>query len=1074
MLKIFTFIFSLTFCSVFFCNELYAQSSTNHNDPLYWKNRKPYTHYWQQDVVYNIDAYIDEQTHEIRATQELLYTNNSPDTLFHVYFHLFQNAFVKDAYTRKLEKANRIKPFLGKKEAAGLGTTIDNLTVNGETVETTIDNTILKIKLTKPLLPNSSLTIKMRFNTYYDRGSTRRRMQMYPAWGFMHYNGCQWFPKIAVYDAKFGWDTHQHLGKEFYGNFGTYNVSLNFPSNYIVEATGMLQNRSTVLPDSLRALLDIKNFKDKPWNEPPSTIIPYKKGERKTWIFKADLVHDFAFTADPSYRIGTTYWNGVECVGLAQEPHASGWQNAASYVAKIIETFSTHYGQYHYPKMIAADANDGMEYPMLTLDGGRDPGYRGLLVHEIAHNWYYGMVGSNETYRAALDEGFTQFLTAEGLIKIDGDTLVEEPAALKWKRKFAEKKLSKDVRVYNTYILDATMGTDAALNTHSDDFGSALGHGGGYRSVYYKTATMLYNLQYVLGDSLFNKAMVHYFNQWKFAHPYFEDFRNSIIQYTKVDLNWFFDQWLETTKTIDYSVERIQRIKSSDSFNIKFKRKGSMQMPIDFTVIDGADNKHSFYIPNTWFEKQTNATILPRWIGWGKLNNTYTAVVQIPDGIKSVIIDTTYRLADKMMLNNSKSPFPRINSRIIQLNFDAGLSPTMDWKKYRLYWRPDIWYNALDGIKIGAHIEGNYLRNFMNLDASAWLNTQVGEWRTYKPTPQINGIQKWMNYRISLETPLSLNYPQVVGNFHSRFVDGLWLHQWGLGWNINTNNNIRASFQTQYRHRGYEAYLFNPMEWSSNSNRKNSFLQLNYLHRYQYTKGLGTLDIAIRTPLLSQHYNYSYIALTQINLHRIDKLLIRTRLYFRYGTGQQIPTESALYLAGANPEEQMENKFARSVGFFPENWTSYNNHNIHFNMGGGLGLRGFSGYYLQEGLQPIQYAYKGRSGGSYNIELDITRYIKWRPKILSSWLSANLYAFSDGGIIEKSYHSNNQLLQASTSLSSFLWNAGVGTTITIKKWGPLEKVPSWTLRIDAPFYVNKPNQNSPFAARWSIGVNKWF
>src|SRR5690606_25959099 len=207
-----------------------------------------------------------------------------------------------------------------------------------------------------------------------------------------------------------------------------------------------------VLPDTLRAKLDVKNFANKKWNEKPSIITPYIKGERKVWRYKANNVHDFAFTADPSYRIDTTIWNRIECVGLVQEPHASKWQNSADYVSKIIKTFSEDIGMYQYPKMVAADAADGMEYPMLTLDGGGDPGYRGLLVHEIGHNWFYGMVGSNETYRAALDEGFTQFLTAWGLNRLEGKHLPEQKPKSWYKRMFWEPTEIMDVRVMNAYL----------------------------------------------------------------------------------------------------------------------------------------------------------------------------------------------------------------------------------------------------------------------------------------------------------------------------------------------------------------------------------------------------------------------------------------------------------------------------------------------------------------------------------------------------------------------------------------------------------------------------------------------
>ncbi len=385
---------------------------------------------------------------------------------------------------------------MGKKETAGLGITTEKIQVDGQDVRTETDNTIMKVYLPAPLMPGGKVVIKMSFNTYYDNGATRRRMQMYNAWGFMHYNGVQWFPKICVYDRMHGWDTYQHLNREFYGDFGLYDVTLDFPSNYIVEATGVLQNRQQALPDTLREKLDIKNFAHKKWNEPPSTIIPYVKGQRRLWNFVGNNVHDFAFTADPSFRIGTAYWHGIECVAIVQEPHAAGWQNAPDYISKIIKTFSEDIGMYCYPKIVAADAQDGMEYPMITLDGGSEPGYRGLFVHEIGHNWFYGQVGSNETYRAAMDEGFTQFLTAWGLRRIDGDTQVTALPKSKYRRHFAEPVNVLDKNVLTRYTYEALNQDELPLNTHSDDFHSALGQGGGYGTVYFKTASMLYNLQY--------------------------------------------------------------------------------------------------------------------------------------------------------------------------------------------------------------------------------------------------------------------------------------------------------------------------------------------------------------------------------------------------------------------------------------------------------------------------------------------------------------------------------------------------------------------------------------------------
>ncbi len=1068
----------------------FAQDGTGYRskeNPLYWKNRKPDAAYWQQDVNYKIDARIDENANVIEAKETLEYWNNSPDTLTYVYFHLFQNAFVKGSHLHELEKANHVKPQMGKYEAAGLGTEVSGLEVDGMPAKIQLDNTVMKVYLDKPLYPNSSVTFTMRFKTYYDNGATRRRMKMYDAWGFKHYNGVQWFPKICVYDRKFGWDTYQHLNKEFYGDFGSYTVSLDFPSNYVVEATGVLQNRDEALPEELRKKLDIKNFAKKKWNEPPSVITPYVKGERKVWKYKATNVHDFAFTADPSYRIGSTTWNGIECVAIAQEPHAAGWQNGAEYVAKIIKTFSEDIGMYQYPKMVAADAADGMEYPMLTLDGGSDPGYRGLLVHEIGHNWFYGMVGSNETYRAALDEGFTQFLTAWGLRRIDGNNLKESLPKSKYKRKFTEPTDVLDLRVLNAYTYDALNKNELPLNTHSNDFHDALGHEGGYRLVYYKTASMLYNLQYTLGDSLFLAAMQHYFHQWRFAHPYFNDFRSSIIQFSNVDLNWFFDQWIETTKNLDYGIGRIRHIPGNDSFAICFERKGQMQMPVDFTVTAKDGNKHNFHIPNTWFVKQTGATVLPKWFGWGKLNQTYSARVQVPSGIRSVQIDTSYRLADIDYEDNYKSRCLPVSPKAIKLKLDDGCIAPWDRKHYRLYMRPDVWYNSLDGVKAGIHFEGNYLYSLHKLDATVWLNTHWLQNKDYYVFQSEGYYNRYMpvNYTFNYTTPVTKQMPKLQVQLNSRLLDGLWYHRGGFNWLQNDDNTISLYAQTMWRPSGYDLdYLVYPMEWSSMTARPNSSLNASWTHRYNYVHGNGTYTFNVRTPLFTGNsataFDYSYGQLEAVNYNYLGRLEIRTRLFARYGTGNNIPYESALFAAGANNEELMENKYTRTKTFIPEDWYGYSPSDMnHFQQGGGLNLRGYAGYLIgQQQGGNILIGYKSRSGVSANAEIDFDDYINFRPRFTRQWLHADIYAFGDAGVMEMSTAALNQYwdISPTKTWSAIRADAGLGCALTIKKWGVFEKAKPLTLRFDVPFFVNRPPfDNADYLKfRWVVGVNRSF
>jgi hypothetical protein len=1057
-------------------------------NPYYWKNRKPDAAYWQQDVYYNIRARVDETTNIIDASQDIEYWNNSPDTLNYIFFHLYENAFVRGSYLHGLEKEKGLKPKLGKYEAAGLGTTVGNIKVDGATVRTELDNTILKVYLQKPLSPGANVRLSMTFKTYFDNGSTRRRMHMYPAWGFMHYDGVQWFPKVCVYDRKFGWDTYQHLNKEFYGEFGVFDVALDFASNYIVEATGNLANRKEVLPDELREKLDIKNFATKPWDEPPSTIIPYDKDQRKIWKYHAENVHDFAFTGDPCYRIATTYWNGIECVGIAQEPHCSGWQNSADYVRRIIQTFSEDVGMFGYPKMVAADANDGMEYPMITMAGGRDPGYHSLLVHEIGHNWFYGMVGSNETYRAAMDEGFTQFLTAWGMERIDGKNPPPPPRS-KYRRKFFEPGPTiRDQRVFNNYTITALNQKELPLNTHSNDFNDALAHEGGYGLVYYKTATMLYNLQYSLGDSLFHAAFRHYFDQWKFAHPYFEDFRASIIQFTHADLNWFFDEWLETTKTLDYGVTGIRKLKGTDSFAITFRREGTMQMPLDFTVTAKDGSMQSYYVPNTWFTKSTTAVLLPKWYGWSKIQPVYTATIHAPSGVSHVRIDTSDRLADINMLDNYRTKgFPFV-SRAFQVKLDGGINSMFDRKHYKLYVRPDLWWNLVDGIKAGVHLEGDYLSLLHRVDASIWWNTHVLQGDKYQSLEGKGQYNKYapLNFSFNYASPVSLKYINHEEQLTVRYLDGMWLLRIGHNWKLNDNASARFFYQAMWSPDSNALdYLLYPAEWSSLKKRPNNSINIVLTRTYQKPKVTGSAVLTLRAPLLTGNrpdaFNYGYIEMNNTNYCTLDKLQLRLRVFARMGMGTNIPAESALWLGGANPEELMENKYTRSTGFVPDDWQGISRYETnHFQQGGGLNLRGYAGYFVADERDgAIFIGYKGRSGAAINAEADVDEYIKLQPKLTRKWLHVDVYGFADAGLIELSRI--NSLNEYYNSIPTEMWSdlridAGLGLAFTIKSWGVFEKAKPLTLRFDMPLFVNRPPYANPQYGtfRWLVGINRTF
>lgn len=687
------------------------------------------------------------------------------------------------------------------------------------------------------------------------------------------------------------------------------------------------------------------------------------------------------------------------------------------------------------------------------------------------------MVGSNETYRASLDEGFTQFLTAWSLVKIDGDTLLKTSPRSKYVNKHLRKELAIDSRVYYPYIADAARQDETTLNTHSDDFNGALAHGGGYRNVYFKTATMLYNLQYVLGDSVFLGGMQHYFNKWKMCHPYVEDFRDAFTEYTQSDLTWFFDQWFDTPKTIDYKVKSIKKGKEKDTHVITLQRNGAMQMPIDLTVTDDNGTATKYYIPNTWYVKKTDATLLPKWYGWGKINPEYSFTITNPNGIKSVQIDPTNRLADNYVLDNSKG------IKKTEHFLDAQVPNTPNWRKRQVYWRPEVWGNAYDFLKVGFHTNGSYMNYRKVFDFTFWVSTWTKDGNrllTDNNGYNYAGRSNWdrFNFRFNFKDALDRINKGMGYNVSARLLDGAFIGQFGLDqWNKKQTIRYYTYFKVMARYD--DNYLFNPLLWSGYG--PNNTLNVGFDHKYNYIGGKGDVNVNLRASALSE-FNYSQLSGTHINQHTKGKFEFKTRLFAMLGIGQNVPLESALYIAGANPEQMMDNKFTRARGFYPAEWAAYGNTTNNLHHAGGMNLRGYAGYLLPNemvsDLNPTTYNnYFTRSGIATNIEIEFDRLVKFKPKKLSDYLKLNTYAFVDAG-----YVINHLGIYESFSASfpklknKFLADAGFGVALTVKRWGNLYQAKPFTLRFDMPLWLSeKPVlDNSNFKFRWVLGVSRAF
>ena len=1062
-----------------FSQEAFTFPENDYRSPqneYYWKNRSPEPGYWQQDVRYKIEARVDPVTATILGKESLTYFNNSPDTLHFAYFHLYQNAFQPDSYLDQLRKADKNTAKWGPVEKKGKGTDILGMKQGQTALSPEVDNTILRVKLATPLPPGQHTQFDIEFITYFDPGSDNRRMKAWynevlgadgATYKVLHLNGVLWYPRIAVYDKHLTWNTAQHLGHEFYGDFGSFEVSLTFPNNYVVDGTGILLNEKELISPQLREVLDIANFRTKPWGEAASEVIK-PDGSFKTWHFQANNVHDFAFTADPTYRIGEAEYNGVRCIALAEEAHAQFWQDAASFAAKVIEVYSEDIGRYGWPKIIVADARDGMEYPMLTLDGGRSPGYHGLFAHEIGHQWFYGMIGSNETYRAFLDEGFTQFLTAWSMAKIKG----KYSTNLKYSKK---RRASQEyATAFYGYLNQTATGSDHTLNIHSNAYLTDEGMNRPYGQVYYKTATMLYNLQYVLGEKLFQEAMKHYFDKWKFAHPYPEDFRQAITEYAKTDLTWFFDQWMETEKQIDYQIKWVHKKKFGKKINVTLERKGEMQMPIDVAIVRKKDTLH-YTIPNTDFIKSEGENQpLPKWSGQGRLNPTYTFELEYDQRVKKIILDPTERMADVYLPDNSSGwRFPHVRFSLLPREQPGIPDRTRAFANIR----PGIWWNGYAGLQAGASIRGDFMRHKSKYSAGFWYSTGLGhiDSRNDKLFVYQKDYQRF-NYTFRYETPIKKLGPGFDFQLNSSWRDGLHNHWLGFSkkWTKGSAGNpnySRLYGRYKYLERSKTAwldYLNMPDQWAAGE--ANTYCLIGYQKGYKVFGGKGDLSLELRSSSLGSDRQYANLTFESGYQLKFSKLEFKYRLFARYGDGNT-PPESMLYLAGGSPEEMMDDDFYRARGFFPNAFfdNDQGRKTYAFHYGGGLNLRGYSGYYAEyEDKTPAWYA---NNGAALSLELDFDRFVPFSPKKLRNYLSVDSYLFFDAGVLGRS------LIRTGLDepdFSAFRMDAGAGFALNIKDpWFFKDK--PLTIRADFPIWLSRPPaEENFFQFRYLIAIGRCF
>ncbi|MBE9489287.1 MAG: M1 family metallopeptidase, partial [Bacteroidetes bacterium] len=584
--------------------------------------------YWQQHVDYTMEIDMDVENYQFDGKQKLVYTNNSPEVLNEVFYHLQFNAFQPGSeMDMRLQNISdpdsRMVNNLGTKEAPNYESRISklkpneigfqkikSLKQNGKSVKYEVIGTILKVTLNTPIKAGKKATFEMEFQGQVPvqiRRSGRNNAEG------VALSMAQWYPKLAEYDNE-GWHANEYIAREFYGVWGDFNVTIHIDKNYTIGGTGYLQNPQQVG----------HGYEDK------SKKLDLPKDKKLTWHFKAPNVHDFTWAADTEYLHDIKQVpNGATLHFLYKNKTQTieNWKKMQDEAVKTMQFYNKTVGDYPYKQYSIIQGGDGgMEYGMCTLVNG-DVNYSslvGTMRHEMAHSWFQFVLATNEIKYSWMDEGFTSYI----------GTLA--------RKEFSDKSNNTFMfdRVYKTYTYLATSSKDEPLTTQADRFDTNMAFSIGS---YYKGQIFLSQLGYIIGEENLANTIKKYYTDFKFKHPNANDIKRIAEKISGIQLEWYLNEWTETIHTIDYAVASV-----SDK-EIKLNRIGKMPMPIDLTVTYTDGTSENFYIPLQMMlgKKPTKATALSYW-AWGNPNFIFTA----KKTIQKVEIDPSLLMADIDRTNN--------------------------------------------------------------------------------------------------------------------------------------------------------------------------------------------------------------------------------------------------------------------------------------------------------------------------------------------------------------------------------------------------------------------------------------
>ncbi|MEE9161791.1 MAG: M1 family metallopeptidase, partial [Candidatus Neomarinimicrobiota bacterium] len=518
--------------------------------------------YWQQAVHYVMKVRLDPELHQVSGSSNIVYTNHSPDSLRMFYLILYPNAFQVGSVKHRESQQVYGTGNISADNPSGIDVT--QLTLTGPSGAATsdfkVEDTILAIRLPEPLASGGQVSLAM------DWVHTVREHNGRAGWRGDQYDLAQWYPKVVVYDER-GWNNEPfHRIGEFYGEFSTFDVTIDVPYRYVIGATGVVTEGD---PGWELARVDTSlNFDAWAGNYKieRDSLLAGTEEQRRTVTFHAEQVHDFAWIASPDFVYEGGQWNGIALHVLYNLGVGNKWtRKVAARSIRALEWLTTNFGAYPYPQVTVTHGllSGGMEYPMLVMNGREG---EGLIVHEIGHIWFYGILGNNEMEEAWLDEGFTTFQTRWYLTHRYGPSgRQRDPESSTWWERHL--KLTPSLARTQWWVAAfQTGGHNEPIATASYRTLSAVAY---HVNAYPKPSLMLESLQYLLGEAVFEAGMQNYYDKWALKHPTEDRFRREMEAASGHELDWFFDQWLHTSGYVDYALKKWRQRPAGDGFQVE-------------------------------------------------------------------------------------------------------------------------------------------------------------------------------------------------------------------------------------------------------------------------------------------------------------------------------------------------------------------------------------------------------------------------------------------------------------------------------------------------------------------------